>query len=129
MSSGASHLEDGGLLSQSSSPGKMGHSSHKAHLRLSVQAEVFIRGGGDKKMKGGVEKFSERRRARSIPIRQVMVWRTSSWLSHSGFPSSQLHIILAPRVKASKSPRAGMPEGQSLYLLKLVPRIPIQTHC
>lgn len=31
------------------------------------------------------------------------------------------HIILVLRLKVSKSPRAGMPEGQSLYLLKLGP--------
>ena len=53
--SGASHLEDGGLTSQSPAPGKMGDScleahlpgrwgAHlKAHLHLSVEAEVFIR--------------------------------------------------------------------------------------
>ena len=41
--SGASHLEDGGLTSQSPAPGKMGDSCHEIHLHLSVEAEVFIR--------------------------------------------------------------------------------------
>ena len=43
--------------------------------------------------------------------------------------SSWLQVILAPQLKVSKSPRAGMLEGQSVYLLKLVPRILIQTCC
>ena len=39
--SGAGHLEDGGLVSQSPSPRKM--DSHlEAHVYLSVEAEVFI---------------------------------------------------------------------------------------
>ena len=37
--------------------------------------------------------------------------------------SSSLHVILAPRLQVSKSPGAGVPEGQSLYLFKLVPKI------
>ena len=41
--SGASHLEDGGLMFQSPSPGKRSDSRLKAHLYLSAQAEVFIR--------------------------------------------------------------------------------------
>lgn len=41
---------------------------------------------------------------------QMMVWCAFYWFS---FESSQ-------------SSRAGMPEGQRLYLLMLVPRIPIQ---
>ena len=47
--------------------------------------------------------------------------------AHCGFTSLWLHVILTPRVKVSKAPRAGIPEGWNLYLLKLVPRIPIQT--
>ena len=69
-----------------------------------------------------------------MPITQVMArcassWRASSWFSHPGFTSSWLHIILAPWMKVSKSPGARMPKGRSLYLLKLVPRILIQTCC
>ena len=58
-----------------------------------------------------------------------MVRQASPWCSHPGFPSSWLHIILAPWWKASKFPRHGIPEGWSLCLLKLVPRILIQTCC
>ena len=36
-------------------------------------------------------------------------------------------VILASLLKVSKSPGAGMPEGQSRYLLKLVSRILIET--
>ena len=43
---------------------------------------------------------------------------------HPGF-----YIILAPQLKVSRSPRAGRPEGQNLYLWKLFPRILIQTCC
>ena len=35
---GASHLEDGGLISK-----PIGDSGHKAHLHLSVEAEAFIK--------------------------------------------------------------------------------------
>ena len=38
-------------------------------------------------------------------------------------------VILAPLLKVRKSPRAGMTEGQGLYLLELVSRILIQTCC
>ena len=38
-------------------------------------------------------------------------------------------VSLALRLEVSKSPGAGMPEAQRLYLLKLVPRILIQTCC
>lgn len=41
----SSHQEDRGLMSQSPSSGKMGNSCLKAHLHLSVEAEVFIRRG------------------------------------------------------------------------------------
>ena len=40
---GAGHLEDGGLMSQSPSPEKMGDLHLKVHLLISVEAEVFIR--------------------------------------------------------------------------------------
>ena len=48
--------------------------------------------------------------------------------------SSWIHVILASQMKVSKPPvsstipsEVGMPEGWSLYLLKLVPRILVQT--
>ena len=41
--SDASNLGDGGLTSQSPSPGKMGDSHLKTHLYNTVEAEVFIR--------------------------------------------------------------------------------------
>ena len=47
----------------------------------------------------------------------------SSQLSHPSFRSSQLHTILTPRLKGSKSPGAGVPESWGSYILKLVPRI------
>ena len=40
------YLEDGGLRPQSPSPEKMGDSCLKAHLHLSVEAEVIIRERG-----------------------------------------------------------------------------------
>ena len=101
--------------------GKMGDSCLNAHRHISVQAEVFLRKervGRTKRSRHGVVKFSTCRRAQSIPIRQVMVRCASSWFSHSG-----------PWLKAIKSPGAGMPEGQSLCLVKLIPRILIQTCC
>ena len=73
--------------------------------------------------------FSKWKWAQSIPIRQVMVLCASSWFSHPGLRSSQLHITLAPRMKVSKSPGTGMLKGGGLYLLKLVPRILIHTCC
>ena len=56
----AGHLEDGGLTSQSPSPGKMEDLFLKVHLHLSVEAEVFTRRerGRNKENKEGVEKFS-----------------------------------------------------------------------
>ena len=40
--SDAHHVEDGRLMSQSLSPGKMGDSCLKVHLPTSVEAGVFI---------------------------------------------------------------------------------------
>ena len=40
---GASHLEDGGLISK-----PIGDSGHKAHLHLSVEAEAFIKRQGNR---------------------------------------------------------------------------------
>ena len=107
----ACYLEDGGLITQSPSP------------NLSGGRGFYKEGKGNrtKRSKKGVAKFSTCRQAQSIPIRQVMVCCVSSWFSHPGFKSFWLHVNLAPRLKVSKSPRAGMLEGQDLYLLKLVP--------
>ena len=40
---GAGHLEDGGLMSQSPSPEKMGDIQFKAQSHISVEAEIFRR--------------------------------------------------------------------------------------
>ena len=114
------HLEDGA-------------SCLKAHLHFSVESEVFYKEGGGnrtKRSREGIEKFSTCRLVQSFPIRQVMVWCASSWFCHSGFTSCQLHVFPAPQSKVMKSPGSGIPEGWSLYLLKLVPRsLIIQTCC
>ena len=129
--SGAGHLEDercitspspwedGRLMSQSPSP------------HLSGGRSFYKEGTGNrtKRSRKGVEKFSTCRRAQSTLIRQVMAWWASSWLGHPGLTSSWLYVTLAPRMKVSKSSGAGMAEGQSLYLLKLIARILIQTCC
>ena len=86
---------------------KMADSCLKAHLHISVQAEVFIRmerGSRTKRSREGAKKFSLCRQAQSIPIRQVMVRYASSWCGH---PGSTLTV--------SKSPGTGMLEGRSLY--------------
>ena len=112
---------------------KMGDSGHKAQSHISVEAEIFIRRerGTEQIYQGrrGVEKFSTCRWAQSIPIRLVMVRCAASWFSRPGFLSSQLHVILDPWLKVSKFPRAHILKDWSLYLLKLVPRILIQTCC
>ena len=102
-------------------PRKMGDSCPKAHLHISVEAEVFI-------SRKRVEKSSMCRPAQSIPM-TATVRCASSWLSHPGSTSSWLHVVLAPWMKIVKSPGAGMPEGCRLYLLKSVPRILTQTCC
>ena len=107
----AHHLEGGGLMS-------------KAYLHISMVAEVVLRRerGTEQRDQGrGVEKFSMCRRTQSILIRQVMVLCLSSGSvildsSHPVFTSPWLLVILAPWLKVSKSPRAEMPEGRSLYL-------------
>ena len=43
--------------------------------------------------------------------------------------SSWIDVILASWLKIGKSSGAGTPEGWSLYLLKLIPRIIVQTCC
>ena len=124
-------MEDGELMSQSPSPGKKGDSCLKAHLHISVQAEVLKRRRRrqNNEIKGGAWKFSRRRRAQSISIRQVMVWCAPSWFSRPGPSSSWLLVILAPQLKASRFPGAGLFESHSLYLLKSVIKILIQTRC
>ena len=120
------HLEDGDSCHRAHLIfWKMGDSHLKSHLLTSVVAEVFYKegeGNRTKRSREGVAKFSACRRAQCIPIRQVMVRGASSWFSHPGCTSSWLQWL-----KVSKSPGAGMPEGQGLYLLKLVPRILKQT--
>ena len=119
---------------------KMGDSHLKAHVHLSVEADVFTR---REREIGQIDhgKFSTCKLTESIPVRQVMVGCASSWL----------HIILVPWLKVSNSlgavmPKvsnslgavltkvtnslgAVMPEGRSLQLLKSVPKILIQTCC
>ena len=104
------------LVSQSPSP-------------LSEEAEAFIRGARGTELgdQGGAGKFSTCSRAQFLLIRtsgQVRVWCAPSWLLTSWF-----YIILVSCLEASKSPGAGMPEGQSLYLLESVSRILVQTGC
>ena len=81
-----------------------------------------------------VEKFSTCRRAQCILITQVMVQCASSWFSHPGsrhpgFTSAWFYISLTPSMQVSTSPWAGVPEGQTQCLLKLVPRILTRTCC
>ena len=77
----ASHLEDGGLTSQSPSPPLSGgRGFHK-------EGE----GNRTKRSREWVERFSTSRRAWSSPIRQVMALRASSWVRHPSSTSSWLH--------------------------------------
>ena len=107
-------MEDGGLGSQSPSP------------HLSGGRGFYKEGEGNrpKKSREEVEKFSVCRLIQSIPIRQMMVYIILVWSPR--LLSSWLHIILVPQLRVSKSPGAGMPGSQSLYLLKRVPRILMQ---
>ena len=70
---------------------------------------MFLRrereGKQNKEIKEGVlKKFSM---CRSVPIRQAMV------LCHPGCTSSRLRAVLAPQVRVSTAPGAGMPEFRS----------------
>ena len=116
-----------GLMSQSPSPGWMGElMSQSPSLPLNGDRGFYKQGEGNRKKRSreGIEKFSTCRWTQSIPIRQVTAPCVSSWFSsHHGFMSFRLHVILAPWMKVSKSPRSRILEGQSLYLCKLVPRI------
>ena len=96
----------------------MGDSHLKAHLYLSVQAEVFTRRerGTEQRWSKGVAKFSTHRQARSIATRPVLVRCASSWFSHPRF------MVEGQQISFDH-------EGWSLYLLKLVPGILSQTCC
>ena len=62
---------------------KIGDSCLRAHLHLWVKAEVFYEegeGNRTRRSREGVAKFSTCRGARSVPIRQVVVWCASSGL-------------------------------------------------
>ena len=101
---------------------KMRDSCHKAHLHLSLEAEVFLkvgRGEQNKEVKGGGCKVPY---VQTSTVHSNKVQGASFWLT-----SSQLHIILTPWLKVSKSPGAGMLKGQDLYFLQLVLRILVQT--
>ena len=96
-------------------------------ISMSQRRQRFLsrgRGKAEQRDQGeGVEKFSTCNE-QSILIKnlvtyQAMVLCASSWITG----------VLAPWLKVSKSPGAGMPEGWHLCLLKLVPRILTQTCC
>ena len=107
---GAGEKESG--LCKCRPPENMEGSCPGAHLHASVQAEVFTR----------TERGTE-------PGDQGRGWPRSLGAEEyrrelQNWPSDGLgYVILVLWLKVSKSPRAGMPEGQSLYLLKVVPRI------
>ena len=105
-----------------------GLGSQSPSLLLRGDRDFYKEGEGNRtnSSRGVVKKFFTWR-AQSIPIRQVMVHCASPWFSHPGLTWSWLYINLAGWLKVNTSLWAGMPEGQSLYLLKLVPRILIQT--
>lgn len=95
--------EVGGLASQSPSP------------PLPPGRGVYREGGGrNTEIKGGAAKFSTCRRAQRIAIRRVTV--VCVILAESPrLHVISAHVILVPRLKVSKCPGAGMPEGRSLY--------------
>ena len=99
----------------------MGDSHLKAHLHLSVEAEVFIR---------RERKTEQRDQGRGVksPLYadKHSPFQKGKWQSGVRHPGL---VIRAPQLKVCKSPRAVMPEGWSLYLLKLLPRILVQTCC
>ena len=75
-----------GDSSQNPSSEKMGDSCLKAHLPLSMEAQVFYKDGKETEQRSReeTEKFSLCRRAQSTPTRQVMVQCASSWFSRPG---------------------------------------------
>lgn len=110
----------------------MGDACPKAHLNISVQAEACKRRERESRTTR-----SRRRRLKSsahgdehspfwkgLEMGHQMIWCASSW-----FLSSRFYIFLILWLKVSNSPRAGMSEDRSLYLLQLVPRILTQTCC
>ena len=124
-------MERNAVHFQVPTPGRWGSHFLKPISTSQWRQRFFERGKGNrtKRSRKGVEKFFPCRQAQYVPIRQVRIWCASSWFSHPGSTSPQLHAILGPWLKVSKPLRAGMPERQSLYLLKLVPTILIQTCC
>ena len=103
-----------------------GDSRLKAHLQLSVEAEVFIR------REKGTEQRDQGRGLQSSHVQTSTVHSDKACDSPVCIilvQSSWIRVILAPWLKVSKSPRTGMPGGWGLYLLKLVPKILIQTCC
>lgn len=108
----------------------MGASCPKAHFPKWRQG-FFLGGRGDRteRPREAVEKLSPCRRAQCILVRTVTAQCVSSWSSHPGFTLSMLYPILAPRLKISKAPGTGRPEGRGLYLSKSVPGIPTQPWC
>ena len=103
----------------------MGDSCFKAYLNISVQAVVLSRREREsrtKRSRVGGRKVLYIRLAQSIPIRTSELVKQWSGVRaiHPGFrhPSS--------RLKVNKSQGV---EGQSLYLLKLVSKILMQTCC
>ena len=86
-------------------------------------------GEQNRETKGEGCEFAMCSRAQPVLTRQVIVLCAPSWFSHPGFTSCWLPVVLAPRLKVSKPPGAGMLEGWSLSILKPVPRIPTKTCC
>ena len=62
-------------------------------------------------------------------IREVTVRSVSSWLSRPAFRSSELPGRRSANLPELGCLKAGLPESRVLYLVKLVPRILIQTCC
>ena len=106
-----------GILSQVHLCGKMGDSRLKAYLHLSVKAEGFTR------RERGTERRGHRRACKVLYVQMSTVHSDKAGdgpvcvtlaSRHPGFTPSWLYLTLAPRLKVSKSPRAGVTEGWSL---------------
>nr|KAF6324781.1 hypothetical protein mMyoMyo1_008251 [Myotis myotis] len=108
----------------------MADSCHKAYFNISDRS--FYKEGDAKQNKETQGRGLERSlRAGStvhsdkdLETGQVTVWCASSWSL-----SSWSYVILVLHLKVSKSSRTGTTDSWSLYLLKLIPRILIQTCC
>ena len=68
-----------------------GDSCLKAHLPLSVEAEVCIRAGRGTEERDQGRGLKSSPSAESVPVRSVMGQCMSPWFSHPGFPPSWLH--------------------------------------